>query len=119
MAFKGFNGTTPLGEKRHLVTLTQPNTTGARDAGGAILPPTVIADGLFAAMEPWGKNPAKTENINHGEADVLTYKFIIGYMDGVTMPLSIVCEGNTYKVYAVLGNPEAPNFELWMFAQLI
>lgn len=119
MAFKGFNGMTPTGEKRHVISLTQPNTTGARDAGGVLLGSTTLADGLFAAMEPWGKNPAKTANAPHGEADLLTYKFIINYLSGVAMPLSVVCEGNTYKVYAVFGNPEAPNSELWMFAQLI
>jgi hypothetical protein len=119
MAFKGFGGTTPAGEKRHLVSLVQPNVSGARDGSGNLLGPTTLATNVFASFEPWGKNPAKKANAPHGEVDVNDFKFVIGFMSGVTLPLQVLFNGATYKVYGIINNPEAPDFELWLFAQLV
>lgn len=119
MQFKCFGSITPAGEKRYLISLLQPNVTGARDGSGNLAGPTTLATNVFASVEPWGKNPAKTENVPHGEADINAFKFVIGYMTGVTLPLQVLLNGATYKVYGIINNPEAPDFELWLFAQLI
>lgn len=119
MQFKGFGDTTPAGEKRHIISLVQPNVSGARDGTGVLLGPTTLADNVFAAVEPWGKSPAKTANAAHGEVDIDAYKFVIGFISGVTLPLQILWNGAICKVYSVVNNPEAPDFELWLFAQRV
>lgn len=114
--FKGFHSMTPTGELKHVVSILQPNITGARNGSGDLIATTTFATGVFAAVEFIRQRFSEK---SYGESDDSTHKIIIRTIPGITSSMVVVHNGADYRIQNVVPNPEAPDFELWLFCRLV